>query len=69
MNESEYWSIYIPKYNVLIPVGDMNASIGKGENDKFCLHNSPNRNGEYLAVFSQNWFAYLNTKFQKNYRI
>ena len=30
----------------------MNAQIGKDENNKFCLHNFPNRNDEYLADFS-----------------
>ena len=26
--------------------------MGKGGNNKFCLHNSPNTNGKYLAEFS-----------------
>ena len=38
---------HIPKYNVLIISGDMDAHIGKYENNKFCLYNSPNKNGEY----------------------
>ena len=29
----------IPKHNVLIIGGDMNAQIGLNENNKFCLHN------------------------------
>ena len=56
----------IPKHNVLIIGGDMNAEISKDRNDKFCLYNSPNKNEEYLADFSlKNRLAYLNTKFQK----
>ena len=40
----------------------MNAQISKDGNDKFCLCNSPSRNGEHLEKFS---LVYLNTKFQK----
>ena len=29
----------------------MNAEIGKDENNKFCFHNSSNRNGEHLTEF------------------
>ena len=42
----------IPKLNVLIIIGDMNAQIDKDEQNKLYLHNLPNRNGEYLADFS-----------------
>ena len=57
---------HIPKHNVLIISGDMNAHIVKEENDKFCLHNLVNKNLEYLVEFSfKNRLAYLNTKFQK----
>ena len=42
----------IPKHNVLVVRGDMNVQIGKNENNKYCLHNIPNRNGELLAGFS-----------------
>ena len=35
----------IPKHNVLIISGDINAQIGRNESNKFCLHNSSNRNG------------------------
>ena len=41
----------IPKYNVLIISGDMNAQTGKNINNKFSLHNSLNRNGEDLTDF------------------
>ena len=44
----------------------MNAHIGKDRNNKFCLHNLPSRNGEYLAGFSlENSLACLNIKFKK----
>ena len=35
------------KYTLQIIGGDMNARINKDIDNKFCLHNSPNRNGEY----------------------
>ena len=34
----------IPKHNVLVIGGDMNAQIGKNVNHKFRLHNSSNKN-------------------------
>ena len=56
----------ITKHNVLIIGGDMNIQRGKNENNKFSLHNSPNRNREHLIDFTQeNRFTWLNTKFQK----
>ena len=65
-NELSSFVRHIPKHNVPIIGGDMNALIGKDENNKFCLHNSSNRNGEYLANFSlENRLVCLNTKFQK----
>ena len=60
---------HIPKRNILIISWDMNAQIGKSENNKFCFYNLSNRNGEYLADFSlKNKLACLNTKFQKSQR-
>ena len=41
----------IPKHNVLIIGGDMNAQIDKDKNNKFCSHNTSNRNGEYRTEF------------------
>ena len=39
---------------------------GKIENNKFGLHNLPNRNGEYLSDFSiENNISCENTKFRK----
>ena len=43
---------HIPKHNFRIISEDMNANIGKCKNNKFCLHNLPNRNVKYLAKFS-----------------
>ena len=54
----------IPKHNILIIGGDMNAQISKDENNKFSLHKLPNRNSEYLTAFSlKNSLSCLNTKF------
>ena len=39
----------ILKHNVLVISEDMNVQIGKNINHKFSLHNSSNRNGEYLT--------------------
>ena len=35
----------IPKHNILVIGGDMNAQIGKNGNHKYSQHNSSNRNG------------------------
>ena len=56
----------IPKHNVLIISGEMNAQISKNVNNKFSLHNSSNRNKEYLIDFTlENILKCLNIKFQK----
>ena len=56
----------IPKHNVLIICGDLNAQIGKNGNHKFSLHNSSNRNGQHLTDSTQeNRLTCLNTNFQK----
>ena len=56
----------IPKHNVLVIGGDMNAQIGKNRNKKYSLHNTPNRNGQHLADFMiENRLTCLNTNFQK----
>ena len=41
----------IPKHNMLIIGGDMNAQIGKNGNNKYSLHNTSNRNEQYLPDF------------------
>ena len=57
----------IPKHNVLIIGGDMNAQISKNVNNKFSLHNLSNRNGERFTDFIlENRLTCLNTKFQKS---
>ena len=56
----------IPKNNVLIIGGDMNAQIGKNGNNKYSLHNTSNRIGQYLTDFMiENRLTCLNTNFQK----
>ena len=56
----------IPKHNVLVIGGNMNAQIRKNGNHKYSLHNSPNRNGQHLTDFTiENRLTCLNTNFQK----
>ena len=56
----------IPKQNVLIIGGEMNAQISKNVNNKLNLHNSSNRNREHQTDFTlENRLTCLNTKFQK----
>ena len=55
----------IPKHNVLVIGGDMNAQIGKNGN-KYRLHNASNRNRQHLTDFMiENRFTCLNTNNQK----
>ena len=57
----------IPKHNVLVIGGDMNAQIGKNGNNKYSLHNTSNRNGQQLTDFMiENRLTCLNTNLQKN---
>ena len=37
----------ISKHNILVIGGDMNAQIGKNGNNRYSLHNTSNRNGQY----------------------
>ena len=56
----------IPKHNMLVIDGDMNAQIGKNANNKYRLHNTSNRNGQHLTDFRiENRFACFNTNNQK----
>ena len=56
----------IPKHNVLVIGGDMNAQIGKNVNHKFSLHDLSNRNGQHLIDFTrENRLTCFNTNFQK----
>ena len=52
-NELSYLVRHTSKHNVLIISGDINAYIGKYENNTLSLHISTNRNDEYLAKISQ----------------
>ena len=56
----------IPKHNVLVICGNMNAQIGKNGNNKYSRHNMSNRNGRHLTDFMiENRLTCLNTNFQK----
>ena len=56
----------IPKDNMLVIGGDMNAQIRKNGNNKYSLHNTSNRNGQHLTDFMiENRLACLNTNYQK----
>ena len=56
----------IPKHNLLVISGDMNAQIGKNGNNKYSLHNTSNRNGQHLTEFMmENRLTCLNTNYQK----
>ena len=56
----------IPKHNLLVIGGDMNAQIGKNRNNKYSLHNTSNRNGEHLIDFIiENRLTCLNINYQK----
>ena len=56
----------IPKHNILVIGGDMNAQIGQNINYKFSLHDLSNRNGKHITDFSlENRFTCLNTEFLK----
>ena len=55
----------IPKHNLLIIGGDMNAQIGKNRNNKYSLHNTSNRNGQHLTDFMiENRLTCLNKNHQ-----
>ena len=56
----------IPKHNLLVIGGDMNAQIGKNRHNKYSLHNTSNRNGQHLTDFmTENRLTCLNTNYQK----
>ena len=54
----------IPKHNVIIISGNMNAQIGKNVNNKFRLHNLSNRKTSN-RFYSKTELTCFNTKFQK----
>ena len=56
----------IPKHDLLVIGGDMNAQIGKNRNNKYSLHNTSNRNGQHQTDFMiENRLTCLNTNYQK----
>ena len=56
----------IPKHNLLIIGGDMNAQIGKNRHNKYSQHNTSNRNGQHLINFMiENRLTSLNKNYQK----
>ena len=68
-NELSFLVRSIPKNNVFIIRGDMNAQIGKNINNNFSLYKSSNTNEEHLTDFIlENRLTRLNTKFQKRKR-
>ena len=65
-NELPSLVVSIPKHDVLVIGGDINAQISKNVNNKFSLHNSSKRNREHLTDFKlENRLTFLNTKLQK----
>ena len=59
----------IPKHNLLIIGGDVNAQIGKNRHNKYSLHNTSNRNGQHLTDFLiENRLTCPNTNYQKRER-
>ena len=57
----------VPKHNVLVIGGDMNAQLGKTETHKHTFHGNTNRNGNHLSAFiEENELQCLSTKFQKS---
>ena len=58
----------IPKHNVLIIGGDLNAHLGKDCGYKYAYHQTTNRNGQMLKDYLQeNNMLCLNTHFQKRH--
>ena len=55
----------IPKHNVRVIGGYMNAQIGKNGHNKYSLHDTSDRNGQHLTDFMiENRLTCLNTNFQ-----
>ena len=56
----------IPKHNLLVIGGDMNAQIGTNGNNRYSFHNTSNRNGQHLTYFMMEIrLTCLNTNYQK----
>ena len=59
----------IPKHNVLVIGGDMNAQIRKNRNNNYSLQNTSNKNGQHLTDFMiEKRLICLNRNFQKRER-
>ena len=57
----------VPKHNVLIIGGDMNAQLGKSTTNRFTYHSNTNRNGNHMNDFiNENEIQCVSTKFQKS---
>ena len=56
----------VPKHNILIIGGDLNAHLGRKDGFKYAFHATSNRNGIMLKNFLlENNLICLNTKFQR----
>ena len=56
----------IPKHNVLVIGGDMNAQIGKNGNNRHSFYNTSNRNRQHLTEFlMENRLTCIKTNYQK----
>ena len=48
LSTKSYPPLFVASTNILIIGGDINAQIGKNEHNKFCLHNSSNKQISHL---------------------
>ena len=56
----------VPRHNVLIIAGDINAQLGRNQHHKHAFHPETNRNGKHFNHFlTENNLYCLNTRFQK----
>ena len=56
----------VPKHNILIIAGDLNAHLGQLDGFKYAYHTQTNRNGSKLKDYiNDNNLLCLNTKYQK----
>ena len=56
----------VPRHNVLIIAGDINAQLGRNQHHKHAFHPETNRNGKHFNhFFTENNLYCLNTRFQK----
>ena len=56
----------VPRHNMLIIAGDMNAQLGRNQHHKHAFHAETDRNGKHFNHFlTENNLYCLNTRFQK----